>query len=599
MLFAGFLITRQDMGWLEFMNYLSLFAYVLKSLALNEFRAPEYMTPVTFPDPTTGSYVTVVPGKELLKLLDTPDSLAWKWAVVPACVIFAIIATTIAGLALSCVRIERNIGTSRAREVTADGDVSKAALGQATATPGAGEPLRVTSGFINESASSSSAAVIPVPPALPPAVPVGEEVAVPVPSPLPTTSLPSVPSPGAAAVTVHVAASAASAASALPFTPISLVFRNIKYTVPIAARTEVDPVTKAKKTIPATTKVLLQNVSGFAMPGTVTALMGASGAGKTTLLDVVGGRKNSGKMEGEILINGHPKDQKTFSRVTGYVEQMDIAYAYSTVREALDFSASLRLPADVPADRRAAWVDEVMQILELEDIADRKIGEVGAADGLSPGQRKRLTIGVELAANPPVLFLDEPTSGLDSRAAAVVARVIRRIADRGRTVITTIHQPVRNMDSDVVPLAAFLYCCHHNYFVSCIACSPILSLTSPSLQAAEIVFTFDSLLLLQRGGWMVFFGPIGRRARDFVRYMEGIPGMPRCPPAMNPTAWALDQVSPRMMAVHGGDDDQVGDSGMSCCMTSSAKNFVQLTLSELFLVRLGQLGGVTRDSADT
>lgn len=229
--------------------------------------------------------------------------------------------------------------------------------------------------------------------------------------------------------------------------------------------------------------------------------MGASGAGKTTLLDVIGGRKNSGKMEGEILINGHPKDQKTFSRITGYVEQMDIAYAYSTVREALDFSASLRLPSEVTADRRAAWVNEVMSILELDDIADRKIGEVGAADGLSPGQRKRLTIGVELVANPPILFLDEPTSGLDSRAAAVVARVIRRIADRGRTVITTIHQP-----------------------------------------AAEIVFTFDSLLLLQRGGWMVFFGPIGRRARDFVRYFEGIPGVPRCPPAMNPTAWALDQL---------------------------------------------------------
>lgn len=249
------------------MNYLSLFAYALKSLALNEFLAPEYMTPVTTPLPGGGS-VTIVPGTELLALLDTPESMAWKWAVVPACIVFAVIATSIAGFALSYVRIERNIGTSRSREATAEGDISKAALGQATpgAAAAASQPLRVTSGFIGEG-TSSSAAVIPVPPALPPAVPVGDAVAVPVPepSPLPTTSLPSVPSPGAAAVTSHIAASAASAASALPFTPVSLVFRNIKYTVPIAARTEVNPTTKVKTTIPATTKVLLQNVSGFAV----------------------------------------------------------------------------------------------------------------------------------------------------------------------------------------------------------------------------------------------------------------------------------------------------------------------------------------------
>lgn len=116
----------------------------------------------------------------------------------------------------------------------------------------------------------------------------------------------------------------------------------------------------------------------------------------------------------------------------------------ATVREAVTFSAALRL-ADVDAQTRAAWVEEVLQLLELDTLADRLVGAPGAPGALAPAERKRLTIAVELASNAPVLFADEPSSGLDSRAAAIVMRVLRRVASTGRTVIVTVHQPSAEM----------------------------------------------------------------------------------------------------------------------------------------------------------
>lgn len=121
------------------------------------------------------------------------------------------------------------------------------------------------------------------------------------------------------------------------------------------------------------------------------------------------GRKNTGVSEGTILLNGFPKDEATFNRVTCYVEQQDLHSPLTTVREALAFSAALRLPASVTPEARSAFVDEIMTLLELIDISDRKVGAVGAPDGLSPGERKRLTIGVELCSNAPVIFADEAT----------------------------------------------------------------------------------------------------------------------------------------------------------------------------------------------
>jgi len=145
-------------------------------------------------------------------------------------------------------------------------------------------------------------------------------------------------------------------------------------------------------------------------------------------MDVICGRKTGGRMSGDILLNGHPKDPQSFARVAGYVEQFDLLMPHATVRETLAFAADLRLDASVSTARRIQFVNGVISLLELGEIADRVVGDVSSPSAISPGERKRLTIGVELVANPTVLFLDEPTSGLDSRSAMSVMRAIKRVS---------------------------------------------------------------------------------------------------------------------------------------------------------------------------
>lgn len=275
---------------------------------------------------------------------------------------------------------------------------------------------------------------------------------------------------------------------ALPFTPIQFAWRNLKYTI-----------FEGKEKKP---KVLLSGINGFAKPGTLTALMGSSGAGKTTLMDVLAGRKTVGLIEGDILVNGFPKKDGAFNRMMGYVEQNDLHLGTQTVREALQFSARLRLSDTITPQQRDGWVEEVLKLLELSDISDRLIGDAVIA-GLSPGQLKRVTIGVELVANPTILFLDEPTSGLDSRAALQVMRVVRRIASTGRSVVCTIHQP-----------------------------------------SSELFYMFDRLLLLRSGGRTVYFGDVGDQGADLIDYFESCNGdhSPKIPQGTNPASWMLDVI---------------------------------------------------------
>jgi ABC-type multidrug transport system ATPase subunit len=134
--------------------------------------------------------------------------------------------------------------------------------------------------------------------------------------------------------------------------------------------------------------------------------------GKTTLLDVLAGRKTGGSVTGSITLNGHAKEQRSFARVAGYVEQVDTHSPVVTVREAVDFSATMRLQeTDWSPERREVFVDGILEILELTTIKDRLIGSEETG-GLANEQRKRVTIAVELAANPSLLFLDEPTTGM-------------------------------------------------------------------------------------------------------------------------------------------------------------------------------------------
>ncbi|EKG12754.1 ABC transporter-like protein [Macrophomina phaseolina MS6] len=222
---------------------------------------------------------------------------------------------------------------------------------------------------------------------------------------------------------------------------------------------------------------LLDHVSGWVKPGTLTALMGASGAGKTTLLDVLAQRVSVGVVTGSMLVDGKPLDP-SFRRKTGYVQQQDLHLGTCTVRESLRFSALVRQPHSVPVEEKYAYVENVIKTLGMESFAEAVVGQPG--EGLNVEQRKRLTIGVELAAKPELLlFLDEPTSGLDSQSSWDIGALLRKLADGGQAVLCTIHQP-----------------------------------------SAVLFEQFDRLLFLAPGGHTVYFGDIGHNSEAVLSYFE-------------------------------------------------------------------------------
>ncbi|KAI1855207.1 hypothetical protein JX265_006651 [Neoarthrinium moseri] len=249
---------------------------------------------------------------------------------------------------------------------------------------------------------------------------------------------------------------------------------------------------------PTGDRVLLDNVQGWVKPGMLGALMGSSGAGKTTLLDVLAQRKTEGTIRGSVMVDGRPLPV-SFQRSAGYCEQLDVHEPYATVREALEFSALLRQGRDVSREEKLRYVDTIVDLLELHDLADTIIGKVGA--GLTVEQRKRVTIGVELVSKPSILiFLDEPTSGLDGQSAYNTVRFLRKLADVGQAILVTIHQP-----------------------------------------SAQLFAQFDTLLLLARGGKTVYFGDIGDHAATVKDYF-GRYGVP-CPEEANPAEHMIDVVS--------------------------------------------------------
>ncbi|EHA8586807.1 putative ABC transporter G family member 42 [Cocos nucifera] len=277
----------------------------------------------------------------------------------------------------------------------------------------------------------------------------------------------------------------------LPFKPLAMSFDEVNYYVDMPAEMKEQGVTEDRLQ-------LLRGVTGAFRPGVLTALMGVSGAGKTTLMDVLAGRKTGGYIEGDIRISGYPKNQATFARISGYCEQNDIHSPQVTVRESLIFSAFLRLPKEVSDEEKMKFVDEVIELVELDNLRDAIVGLPGVT-GLSTEQRKRLTIAVELVANPSIIFMDEPTSGLDARAAAIVMRTVRNTVDTGRTVVCTIHQP-----------------------------------------SIDIFEAFDELLLMKRGGQVIYSGPLGRNSHKIIEYFEAIPGVPKIKDKYNPATWMLE-----------------------------------------------------------
>ncbi|XP_052486365.1 pleiotropic drug resistance protein 1 isoform X2 [Gossypium raimondii] len=280
----------------------------------------------------------------------------------------------------------------------------------------------------------------------------------------------------------------------LPFEPHSITFDDIVYSVDM-------PQEMKEQGVPEDRLVLLKGVSGAFRPGVLTALMGVSGAGKTTLMDVLAGRKTGGYIDGNITVSGFPKQQETFARVSGYCEQNDIHSPHVTVYESLLYSAWLRLSSEVDAQTRKMFIEEVMELVELKPLRHALVGIPGV-NGLSTEQRKRLTIAVELVANPSIIFMDEPTSGLDARAAAIVMRTVRNTVDTGRTVVCTIHQP-----------------------------------------SIDIFEAFDELFLMKRGGQEIYVGPLGHHSRHLIKYFEGIQGVSKIKDGYNPATWMLEVTS--------------------------------------------------------
>jgi ABC-type multidrug transport system ATPase subunit len=180
-------------------------------------------------------------------------------------------------------------------------------------------------------------------------------------------------------------------------------------------------------------KQVLHDVSFSIQPGELVAIVGGSGAGKSTLLDAIAGVRPAD--EGTVLFDGVPyyEHLDEYRSALGYVPQDDIIHAELSLVSTLRYAARLRLPEGTPPGDREAAVAEVVGALDLNDRAELRIAS------LSGGQRKRASIAVELLTKPPVFFLDEPTSGLDPATAAELLRLLRRLADSGRTVVLTTH----------------------------------------------------------------------------------------------------------------------------------------------------------------
>jgi ATP-binding cassette subfamily G (WHITE) protein 2 (SNQ2) len=259
-------------------------------------------------------------------------------------------------------------------------------------------------------------------------------------------------------------------------------FQNVNYTIPYD---------NGERT-------LLQDVQGYVKPGKLTALMGASGAGKTTLLNTLAQRINFGVVSGDFLVDGKPLPA-SFQRSTGFAEQMDVHESTATVREALRFSARLRQPKETPLQEKYDYVETIIDLLEMKSMAGAVIGVTGS--GLNQEQRKRLTIGVELASKPELLlYLDEPTSGLDAASASNIVRFLRKLADAGQAILCTIHQP------------------------------------------SNVLFeSFDQLLLLKSGGRTVYFGDLGQDSQNLLKYLESN-GAKKCPTKANPAEYMLEAI---------------------------------------------------------
>ncbi|CAH1452021.1 unnamed protein product [Lactuca virosa] len=281
------------------------------------------------------------------------------------------------------------------------------------------------------------------------------------------------------------------------------------------------------------TRRILNGLSGFAQPSRIMAIMGPSGSGKSTLLDSLAGRLAGNViMTGNVLLNG--KKKRLDYGAIAYVTQEDILLGTLTVKETITYSAKLRLPGDLTKSQLNDIVEGTIIEMGLQDCTDKLIGNWHLR-GISGGEKKRLSIALEILTKPTLLFLDEPTSGLDSASAFFVVQALRSVARDGRrTVVSSIHQP-----------------------------------------SSEVFALFDDLFLLS-GGETVFFG----EAKLAIEFFSdaGIP----CPSRRNPSDHFLRCINSdfdRINATLQGSQRQwdtkgICDTILSCSTTAHIKGML-------------------------
>lgn len=201
--------------------------------------------------------------------------------------------------------------------------------------------------------------------------------------------------------------------------PVDIEFSDITYSVPTGRKGS---------------KMILRGISGQFKSGELTAILGPSGAGKSTLLNILAGYKCEGS-NGTITINGQPRELRQFKKSSCYIMQEDLLQPRLTVLEAMRFAADLKLGNRLTPSEKLSAITEIIDTLRLKKATNT------VTERLSGGERRRLSIALELVNNPPVIFLDEPTTGLDELSSVQCIDLLQRVARGGRTVICSIHTP--------------------------------------------------------------------------------------------------------------------------------------------------------------
>ncbi|CAN8254533.1 unnamed protein product [Cochlearia groenlandica] len=225
--------------------------------------------------------------------------------------------------------------------------------------------------------------------------------------------------------------------------PFVLSFNNLTYTVYVRRKFEFhDLFPRRRRTLSpfSKTKTLLDDISGETRDGEILAVLGASGSGKSTLIDALANRIAKGSLKGTVTLNGEALQSRTLKVIAAYVMQDDLLFPMLTVEETLMFAAEFRLPRTLPSSKKKLRVQALIDQLGIRNAAKTIIGDEGHR-GISGGERRRVSIGIDIVHDPIVLFLDEPTSGLDSTSAFMVVNVLKKIAESGSIVVMSIHQP--------------------------------------------------------------------------------------------------------------------------------------------------------------